>query len=109
MSKPYLDYDRCIYCGETMTTESEKKETILEEAARLVNGPRRAEYGHPKENFKDIAMMWTAIMDGDGIVTPDQVILCMIALKLCRAKQGYKRDTAVDVAGYAQCWELVNE
>ena len=89
-------------------------ETVLEEAARLVNGPRRAEYGHPKTNFQDIANMWSTILCCPGRspflkVTPDEVVLMMMALKICRGKQGYKRDTAVDIAGYAQCWELVNE
>lgn len=101
------------YCGELMATQDEKKETILEEAARLVNGPRRAEYGHPRNNFEDVAAMWSIIIGVDGDLnrrlTADQVILMMVALKLCRGKTGYKRDTAVDIAGYAQCWELVNE
>jgi hypothetical protein len=90
-----------------------KKETILEEAARLVNGPRRAEYWHPRENFQDVADMWTVILrrndDENLIITRDEVILMMLCLKICRGKQGYKRDTATDIAGYAQCWELVNE
>jgi hypothetical protein len=89
-----------------------QKETILEEAARLVNGPRRAEYGHPKDNFEDVAKMWQILLRdklvGPGI-TPDDVILMMLCLKICRGKTGYKRDTATDIAGYAQCWELVNE
>jgi hypothetical protein len=89
-------------------------ETILEEAARLVNGPRRAEYGHPKTNFAEIAEMWSVILSVPGRspflrVTSDEVILMMLCLKICRGKQSYKRDTAVDIAGYAQCWELVNE
>jgi len=79
----------------------------LEEAARLVNGPRRQEYGHPKKNFADVASMWTVILD--HTVTPDQVVLMMSCLKICRGKTGYKRDTAADLAGYAQCWELINE
>jgi hypothetical protein len=91
-----------------------KEETILEEAAKLVNGPRREEYGHPKYNFKDIADMWTVVLRLNDsrpeiIVEPNDVILMMIALKICRGKQGYKRDTAADIAGYAQCWEMLNE
>jgi|ERR1700723_2867586 len=97
-----------------------KKETILEEAARIVNGPRRQEYGHPKENFNDVAQMWTIVLREKLLgrnklsnelepITPDDVILMMLCLKICRGKQDYKRDTAVDIAGYAQCWELVNE
>jgi Domain of unknown function (DUF6378) len=88
-----------------------KKETILEEAAWLVNGPRRAEYGHPKVNFSQIAAMWQTLFQEKlcGQITADDVALAMILLKVCRGKQGYKKDTATDLAGYAQCWELVNE
>jgi hypothetical protein len=104
----------CAKCGvDKWDAEIPKKETILEEAARIVNGPRRKEYGHPKVNFQEIAGMWNVVLKRtpthEVAITPDQVILCMIALKLCRAKQGFTRDCFVDIAGYAQCWELVNE
>jgi hypothetical protein len=101
-----------ISCDESLCSSCyaklPKKETILEEAARLVNGPRRAEYGHPQDNFSDIAKLWRVLLR-DERITAENVVQCMIAFKLCRAKQGYTRDTAVDIAGYAQCWELVNE
>lgn len=100
--RPYVDFK----------SYKSAEETILEEAARLVNGPRRQEYGHPKDNFADIAKMWTVVLSGTDVskgITSDQVILMMICLKVCRGKTGYKRDTAVDLAGYAQCWELINE
>jgi hypothetical protein len=84
------------------------KETILEEAARLVNGPRRAEYGHPKENFEDVAKIWRVILR-DERITAENVVQCMIALKLCRAKQGYHRDSYVDISGYSRCAEMLNE
>lgn len=90
----------------------EKKETILEEAARLVNGPRLQEYGHPKESFQDIADVWNILLSGkigNDKIGPHDVIKCMMALKLCRTKQSGGRDNFVDLAGYAQCWELVNE
>lgn len=89
-----------------------KKETILEEAARLVNGPRRQEYGHPKENFKDIASMWNIYLREKlpaMSITASDVTMMMTLLKVCRAKQGYKRDTAADLCGYGQCYGLVND
>lgn len=79
--------------------------TILDEAKQLVNDDRRKDYGHPKQNFKDIADMWSVILDKR--VEPLQVIQCMIALKLCRANQGYKKDTFTDIAGYSLCAELI--
>lgn len=80
---------------------------VLEEADGIVGGPRRKEYGHPKQNFSDVAKSWEAVLGCS--VTPLQVIQCMIMLKVCRANQGYKRDTFVDVAGYARCAELIQE
>jgi hypothetical protein len=83
-------------------------ESILTEAERLVSGDRRKEYGHPADNFRDVATVWSVILGTE--ITPANVIDCMIALKICRAKQsGWKRDTYVDIAGYAKCRQLVEE
>ena len=90
-----------------MSEQTQQASNILEEADKLTSQDRREEYGHPKDNFDDIATMWTAILH--TTVTRLEVINCMIALKLCRARQGYKRDTYVDIAGYARCAEMVIE
>lgn len=95
----------CNACFELTKSD----ETVLEEAARLVGGDRRKEYGHPKDNFKDVAAMWNVILEPQQKITVSQIALCMIAWKLCRAKGGYKRDTGVDLAGYAYTLDLVNE
>lgn len=85
-----------------------KKETILAEAHRIVNGQRRDDYGGPFESFSDIAAGWSFVL---GVpVTPEQVGLCMIQLKVARAKNGgFHRDSFVDIAGYAQCMEFIAE
>lgn len=80
---------------------------ILEEAESLVGGDRRKEYGPPHKNFRDVADIWSVILD--KTITPQEVVLCMIALKLCRGLTGYKRDTYVDIAGYSRCAELLQE
>ena len=92
---------------EPCTTEVTVKENILQQAIKIVNGPRRSEYGHPKKNFSDIAKMWSVILDHP--VTSAQVINCMIALKLCRAKQGWHEDSYKDIGGYALCRQLIEE
>ena len=74
-------------------------ETILEEAQRLVGGDRQTSYGHPLDNMTRVAQMWTAILGVD--VTPQQVGLCMMALKISRQCNAGKRDNLVDIAGYA--------
>lgn len=81
--------------------------TILEEAHKLTMEDRRQEYGDAAKNFDDVAKIWSVLLDVK--VTALQVTECMIALKLCRAKTGYKRDTIVDIAGYARCAEMIHD
>ena len=43
-------------------------------------------------------------------ISPEQVALCMIQLKVARAKNGgFHRDSFVDIAGYARCVEMLTE
>lgn len=81
------------------------EETILEEAQRLVLGARQADYGHPFHDFSRTAMMWSAILDRP--ISPEEVALCMVALKLSREVNKPKRDNRVDAAGYLMTLELV--
>lgn len=86
-------------------------ETILQEAERIVDGPRREAYGHPRENFARTACIWTEVLrpklrEGESI-SPEDVALLMIALKLARASNAITRDTLVDMAGYARTLELL--
>jgi hypothetical protein len=77
--------------------------SILDEAFRLVNGPKRADYGTVEESFTGIAAMWTVILKKR--ISPHQVALCMTALKLCREAHAPKRDNRVDGAAY---WYLAD-
>jgi hypothetical protein len=40
-----------------------KRETILEEAQRLMHGERNKNYGHPRENFSDIGALFSAYLE----------------------------------------------
>ena len=73
--------------------------SILTEAAHIINGPRRDAYGPVTESFTNIAAVWSAILR--TTVTPPQVALCMIALKLLREAHSAARDNRVDICGYA--------
>lgn len=77
--------------------------TVLEEAEMLVNGDRAKEYGSVLDNFQDIAELWTVIIGAQ--VTPEQVALCMVQLKIARQLYKPKRDNLVDAAGYLACYE----
>lgn len=83
-------------------------ETGLEEATRYVYGLRNNDYGHPFDDYKRTSALWTTLLAGSlkkgKAITPQQAIVMMIAVKLSRLTNDHtKRDSAVDVAGYAEC------
>jgi hypothetical protein len=77
----------------------------LEIANELVGGDRNADYGHPREDFTRTAKMWSALLGTE--VTPEQVGLCMIAVKLSRETHRHKPDNLTDIAGYARTLEMI--
>ncbi len=83
--------------------------TVLDEAKSLVFGDRGQDYGHPRKDFTRTAALWTALIEGQFEFQPEHVALFMVALKLSREVNGHKRDNLVDIAGYAQTCEMVNE
>jgi hypothetical protein len=84
----------------------ETDETILQEADRIVAGDRGSSYGHPYDDFTRTGRMWGAIL-GTPDVSPEQVGLCMVALKVSREVNRHKRDNLVDIGGYAKTVDLV--
>lgn len=95
-------------------------ETILQEAQRLVHGDRGAAYGHPIEDYTRTGRMWAAILDGwlrkqPGFedmppvpdVDPRIGTLMMAAVKISREVNAPKRDNRTDLAGYAECCDMV--
>lgn len=72
--------------------------TILEEAQKAVYGDRQADYGTVTDNFGTIAQLWSAVLKTK--VTPEQVGLCMVQVKVARQMYKPKRDNLVDGAGY---------
>ena len=83
-------------------------QSILVEAARLVDGDRNADYGHPTDDFKRIATIWSALLENklNTDLTSSEVGAMMIALKLSRTAFKNKRDNWIDIAGYAHCADL---
>lgn len=77
------------------------KESILQEAERIVNGDRNDDYGDMKKSFENIAKGWSVIANSE--ITAHQVGLMMVWLKVCRENNKPKRDNLVDIAGYAEC------
>ena len=73
--------------------------SILGHTAKVLE-ERRDDYGDPTEQFRAIADRWTITLGTP--ITPSQVALCMIDLKLARlAYDPGHFDSMVDVIGYA--------
>lgn len=87
---------------------------VLREAERLITGDRNNQYGPPTQDFDRTAKILNGMGlrvvtdEGDQIGVTDieahHVALIMAALKLSRLIwQPDKRDSWVDLAGYAAC------
>jgi hypothetical protein len=74
---------------------------LLQHAQGVIENRERS-YGPAADNFAAIAARWSLVL---GItVTPAQVALCLIDLKLARLSRDPSHlDSIVDVAGYAAC------
>jgi hypothetical protein len=68
---------------------------------------RQLHYGPPEDNLSRIAKRWSLTLERE--VTPQQVALCMIDVKLARLihDPGH-RDSIMDLAGYAACLNEIN-
>jgi hypothetical protein len=76
-------------------------EMMLKHAAGVVEN-RRRQYGDAAQLFDHIAKRWTLVLGTK--VTPAQVALCLIDLKMARLVHNPAHlDSIVDVAGYAAC------
>lgn len=97
-----------------MKTSKTVQHSILFEAAKLIQGQRQADYGDKLQNFSQIAMLWQGTLAmklalGQSI-TPEDVALCMMQVKIARlAKSPDHRDSIMDVAGYAGCYDYLQQ
>lgn len=80
--------------------------TVLDEAKVLVHGDRGTTYGHPIEDYTRTGKIWGAILGTDAI-DPRICCLMMCAVKMSREVNKHKRDNLVDLAGYAECANMV--
>lgn len=73
---------------------------ILQEAERLISGDRADDYGDAKQNFLDIAALWSSYLDED--ITVVDVANMMMLMKIARTKKSPdKADSWVDICGYS--------
>lgn len=83
------------------------EETIAEEAVRIVYGDREKAYDDPNVNFERIALMWTGTLlrklHPGVTITPNEVALMFVQLKIAREVHKPNRDNRVDMIGYVLC------
>ena len=76
------------------------RQFFLKTAEELINGPRAKEYGPARKNHERIAQIWSIILEQE--ITPEQVVACMVGLKLARLSEDITKDDSwVDIIGYA--------
>lgn len=113
--------DACCYIRQELMERSEgvtvkasrPKSNILQKADVLTRGDRQSDYGHPFDDYSRTSDIWTAILkhklrDGEQI-TPEDAVLCMVAVKMSREVNKPKEDNRVDMAGYVNCLQLIND
>jgi hypothetical protein len=106
------DEDFCVVCKSTdcrydgMHPLSPRAD-MLREAERIVDGDRNVQYGDPRADFQRTATMWGAYLGVE--IQPQDVAAMMALLKISRIRWSpEKRDSWVDLAGYAACgWHCV--
>jgi hypothetical protein len=86
-------------------------ETIAEEAARIVYGDREKAYDDPNVNFEKIALMWNGLLlrklKPTMRITPQDVALAFVLLKVSRESHRPQRDNRVDMIGYVLCGDRI--
>ena len=81
--------------------------TLAADALTAVTGPRQRDYAHPRVNFQRIADLWSPVLGVE--VTPEQVALCMIQVKVAREINRHTRDNLVDLIGYTLTLDACRE
>jgi hypothetical protein len=112
-SKPANSFDNLVE-GLMLADPMPHPEPLLLRADKLINGDRQKDYGDKLQNFSQIAMIWQGILATKlrktFEISPEDVALCMIAVKMARlAKSPDHNDSILDVAGYAGCYDMLQE
>ena len=89
--------------------------TILDQAASIVDADREKTYGKPDKNLRAIAEFWEAWLRARGKLAPDafltfEDVACMMSLlKHARLANDTKHvDSAVDACGYLYLMDKIN-
>jgi hypothetical protein len=78
------------------------------DAHALVHGVRRKEYGPVRDSFQWVADLANVVLPGKDL-SPEDIALLMICVKLARERHSHKRDNLVDLCGYADLLQQLHE
>ena len=83
------------------------------EAADMVHGIKGAEYGRPLEDFQAVANAMNAYLGKKygrpfAVLSPEDIPIFQIMVKVMREAERPKHDNRVDIAGYAETLEMVH-
>jgi len=78
-----------------------KRDEILVTAGQLINGDRKEDYGDAYLNHMRIAEFWNNYLDHEIKLTPTDVAMMMMLVKIARCIHAYKDDSFIDMCGYA--------
>ena len=98
----------CPDCGKSGF--SGREPTVLDEAQRIVQGPRRAAYGTPQENHSRTAVLWSAYLHARGCpaaFSAEDVCALNLLQKIAREIHEPGRDNRVDMLGYVLNWDEI--
>lgn len=99
-----MEADQIADAQKAISEFEEDRPHLLARTTKIVYGARKRDYGPARENHERIARLWSVVLGVE--VTYQQVILCMIALKLARlCHTPDHEDSWQDVAGYAAVWD----
>jgi hypothetical protein len=81
------------------------------EAFGIVHGNRRWRYGHPADNFRDIAVKATITLRRKltQALSVKDVMLLFEDIKTCREANTHGHDNLVDLCGYAEAGHMAKE
>lgn len=84
--------------------------SYIEQAKTIIHGERNEDYGPMKDSFEATAKIWSTTLRKKLIadITPEEVCLLMIGLKLSREGFKHKDDNLVDIIGYAEISGIIN-
>lgn len=84
-----------------------RRESVLQEAHRIVHGDRERQYSHPSRDYAKTAGMWTAFLREKlrpgVVIEPAEATLMMALMKISREGFQTKRDNLTDASGYIGC------